>query len=136
MAAEANNKYAETVTKEEAIILANKAIGVIDEDCFFLSHVAEKCDTYRDKFQYILEKFSDDPDVFEIILKMKNKCESILVQKAAKGKEVNPIFGIFVLKSYHNLIETSKLQAEVTDSSQASKKAMTSNENDTQRESA
>ncbi len=130
MEAEFDNKYAESVTKEQAIALAQRAIEVIGDDCFFLSHVAEKCDTYRHKFEYILQKFNDDPEVFELIFKMRNKCESILVQKAAKGKEVNPIFGIFVLKSYHGLIETSKLQAEVevNDLSNVYKKAMSSNE--------
>jgi hypothetical protein len=137
MAAEANNKYAETVTREVALELANKALGFIDEDCFFLSEVAEKCDSYRHKFTYILNKFSDDDEVKDTIEKMYNKCESIVVRQAAKGK-INVALGIFILKSYHGLMETtvSKHELEVNDLSNLYKKAMSSNEKDTSRESA
>lgn len=111
MAAEQGNKYAETITKEAALALANKALSAINDDCYFLSDVAEKCETYRTKFNYILDKFSDDPDVFDTIKRMYNKCESIVVKKTADGKIV-PSLGIFILKSYHELVETSKVQQE------------------------
>ena len=46
---------------------------------------------------------------------MTNKCESIVVRKTASG-DINVALGIFILKSYHGLIETSKLQHEGGDS--------------------
>jgi hypothetical protein len=113
MAAEEGNKYAETVTKEKALELANKALSLIDDECYFLSDVAEKCETYRTKFNYIAEKFSDDPDVFDTIKRMYNKCESIVVKKTAKG-EIVPSLGIFILKSYHDLIEVNRVQSELS----------------------
>ena len=129
MAAEPNNKYAETVTREAALELANKAIEAIDDDCYFLSEVAEKCDTYRLKFMYLLQKFNEDDEVKDLLERMYNKCESILVRKAATNK-INAILGIFILKSYHNLVETNKTQHEFDASNfqNAYKKAISSNE--------
>lgn len=138
MAAEIGNKYAETLTREYALELAERARGHINDECFFLSDVAEKCGVHKKQFIYLLKKFNEDPEVSDAIERMYNKCESILVKHAAKGKEVNSIFGIFILKSYHGLIETSKTQHEVEVSDLASiyKKAMASNEKDTDRGSA
>jgi hypothetical protein len=113
MAAEQGNKYAETITKEVALELAQKALAAINDNCYFLSEVAEKCETYRTKFNYVLEKFKEDEEVFDAIKRMYNKCEAIVVKKTAKG-DIVPSLGIFILKAYHDLIETSKLNQEVT----------------------
>lgn len=107
MAAEEGNKYAEKITLEEAITLVELAYETISEDCYFLSDLADSCDTYRQKFEYILKKFSDNDQVFNTIKKIYNKCESIVMKKTAKG-DIVPSLGIFVLKSYHGLMETSK----------------------------
>jgi hypothetical protein len=130
MAAENDNKYAETITRETALALAKQALELINDECFFVSDVAEKCGIYRTKFNYILTKFNDDSEVKDALERMYNKCESILVKHSAKGKVVNPIFGIFILKSYHNLIEVNKTQheLEVSDLATLYKKAMSSNE--------
>ncbi|MCP4355961.1 MAG: hypothetical protein GY793_10105 [Proteobacteria bacterium] len=111
MAAEVGNDYAEYITKEFAMDLLAKANSVINEECYFLSDVAVKCDTYREQFNYIAKKFKNDFEVFNTIKRLTNKCESIVVMKTAKG-EINVALGIFILKSYHSLIETSKLQHE------------------------
>lgn len=111
MAAENENKYAEWITEEEALNIINKATDVIDEDCYFLSDVADKCGTYREQFNYIAKKFKDNKEVFNTIKRLTNKCESIVVKKTASG-EINTALGIFILKSYHSLIETNKLQHE------------------------
>lgn len=111
MPAEHGNKYAETVTREAALDLLGKALSVIGDDCYFLSDVAEKCETYRTKFNYLAEKFADDAEVFDTIKRIYNKCESLVVKKTAKG-EIVPSLGIFILKSYHDLIETNKVQNE------------------------
>ena len=106
-----NNKHAEWLTKDEALSILDKANSVISNKCYLLSSVAVKCDTYRTQFNYIGEKFRDDRDVFDTIKKMTNKCESIVAEKTADGS-INVALGIFILKSYHGLIETSKLQHE------------------------
>lgn len=111
MPAPEENKYAEYLTREVALDILNKAESVISKDCFFLSDVAVQCDTYREQFNYIAKKFKSDHEVFNTIKKLTNKCESIVVNKTAKG-EINTALGIFILKSYHSLVETSKLQHE------------------------
>lgn len=113
MAAEKNNKYAEKITLEDAIALAELAYSKISDKCYFLSHLADECDTYRDKFGYILEKFNDNEQVFRTIKKIYNKCESIVMQKTADG-DITPSLGIFVLKAYHGLMETSRQQTDIT----------------------
>lgn len=111
MSAETGNKYAEWLTEEEALNIIEKANEVINENCYFISDVADKCGTYREQFNYIAKKFKDNKQVFNTIKRLTNKCESIVVNKTAKG-EINTALGIFILKSYHNLIETSKTQLE------------------------
>ena len=105
------NKNAEWLTEEEALKILNKADEVIGDKCFFLSDVAVKCDTYREQFNYIARKFKNNKTVFNTIKKIINKCESIVAIKTAEG-DINVALGIFILKSYHGLIETSKLQHE------------------------
>jgi hypothetical protein len=61
----------------------------------------------------VLEKFKEDEEVFDAIKRMYNKCEAIVVKKTAKG-DIIPSLGIFILKAYHDLIETSKVNQEVT----------------------
>jgi len=111
MAAPENNKNAEYLTLEVAKSIIDKANEVINDDCYFLSDVADKCDTYREQFYYIAKKFKDNQVVFNSIKRLTNKCESIVVKHTADGK-INVALGIFILKSYHSLIETSKLQHE------------------------
>ena len=105
------NKNAEWLTEEEAMRILTKAEEVISNDCYFLSHVADKCDTYRDQFYYIAKKFKDNKTVFRTIKRITNRCESIVAIKTASN-EINTALGIFILKAYHGLIETSKLQHE------------------------
>ena len=106
-----NNKNAEWLTREEALSILDKALSVVSTKCYFLSDVADKCDTYREQFNYIAKKFKKDKAVFNTIKKLTNKCESIVAIKTAEG-DINVALGIFILKSYHGLIETSKLQHE------------------------
>jgi len=106
-----NNKHAEWLTKIEALSILDRANSVISNECYLLSSVAVECDTYRTQFNYIADKFKDDRDVFDAIKKMTNRCESIVAEKTAEGK-INVALGIFILKSYHGLIETSKMQHE------------------------
>lgn len=109
MAAPEGNKNAETITLEDAQSLALLALDKVSENCFYLSSVAVECDTYRQKFEYILQKFNSDDIVFNTIKKLYNKCESIVMEKTGKG-EITPALGIFVLKAYHGLMETSKVE--------------------------
>jgi len=111
MPAPENNKHAEYLTEEVALSILDKANEVINDECYFLSDVAVKCDTYREQFNYIAKKFKHNHVVFNTIKKLTNKCESIVVKKTAEGK-INVALGIFILKSYHSLIETSKMQLE------------------------
>ena len=111
MAAPKENKNAEYLTEEVALEILERANNVISEECFFISDVADKCGTYREQFNYIAKKFKNNHVVFNTIKRLTNKCESIVVKKAAKG-DINVTLGIFILKSYHSLIETSKMQLE------------------------
>jgi len=108
MAAQPGNKYAETLTKEYALNVALQSIEVINEDCYLISTVADKIGIYREKYAYLLNKFNDDPEVFNALKTIYNKCESIVAEKAAKN-EINTTFAIFIMKVYHGLIESSKL---------------------------
>lgn len=103
------NKNAETITLEDARSLALLALDKVSNECFYLSSVAVECDTYRQKFEYILQKFNSDDIVFNTTKKLYNKCESIVMEKTGKG-EITPALGIFVLKAYHGLMETSKVE--------------------------
>ncbi len=107
------NKNAEKWTLEAAIELAEKALRVVDNDCYFISSIAEKCETYRELFVFLLKKFNDDSIVFHTIKRMYNKCESIIWEKAAKN-EIDKTIAIFALKSLHGLMETSKLVTDQT----------------------
>lgn len=107
------NKNAETITIDVAINLLNEAYNTISEDCFFLSSVAEACGTYRRQFEYVAEKFKDNDVVFATVKRIYNKCESIVMEKTSKG-EIVPALGIFVLKSYHGLMESSKQHIDHT----------------------
>ena len=113
MAGSLGNKNAEKVTLEDAIELAELAYSKISDDCYFLSKLADECGTYREKFAYILEKFNNNEIVFRTIKKIYNKCESIVMEKTASG-DIVPSLGIFVLKAYHGLLETSKQQVDHT----------------------
>ena len=57
MPAPENNKNAEYLTEEVALSILDKANEVINDECYFLSDVAVKCDTYREQFNYIAKKF-------------------------------------------------------------------------------
>ena len=105
------NNNAEWLTEEEALKILQKANEVIGDDCYFLSDVADKCGTYRTQLDYIARKFKNNRAVFDTIKRITNKCESIVAIKTASN-EINTALGIFILKSYHGLIETSKLQHE------------------------
>ena len=113
MAAHKGNKYAEKWTRDQALTLVTKAYDIVSEDCYFISEVADRCDTYRDFFTYILQKFNDDEEVFRIIKRMQNKCEMIVAAKTAKG-DIIPSLGIFILKAYHGLTETSRQEIRHT----------------------
>ena len=106
-----NNKNAEWLTREEALSIIDRAFGVISNKCYFLSDVADKADTYKDQFYYIAKKFKNDKTVLRSIKRLTNRCEAIVATKTAEG-DINVALGIFILKSYHGLIETSKLQHE------------------------
>jgi hypothetical protein len=107
------NKNAEKWTVKEARKLANKALDAVDDETFFISSIAEKCETYRDLFAYLLDKFNDDEAVFRTLKRMYNKCESILWEKACK-QEIDKTIAIFALKSLHGLMETSKQEIDHT----------------------
>ena len=111
MPAPKENTNAEYLTEDVALEILEKANDIISNNCYFLSDVADKCGTYREQFNYIAKKFKNNHVVFNTIKRMTNKCESIVVKKTAEG-DINVALGIFILKSYHSLIETSKLQHE------------------------
>jgi|TARA_R110002020_G_scaffold64014_2_gene170309 hypothetical protein len=107
------NKNAEKWTVKEARKLANKALDAVDDETFFISSIAEKCETYRDLFAYLMDKFNDDEVVFRTLKRMYNKCESILWERASQG-EIDRTIAIFALKSLHGLMETSKQEIDHT----------------------
>ena len=107
------NKNAEKWTVKEARKLANKALDAVDDETFFISSIAEKCETYRDLFAYLMDKFNDDEVVFRTLKRVYNKCESILWERASQG-EIDRTIAIFALKSLHGLMETSKQEIDHT----------------------
>jgi len=129
MGAPEGNKFAEKWTIEQAQELADKAYNTVSDEHYFLSDVAEQCDTYRQFFSYILVKFNDDEKVFNTIKKMQNKCESIVAKKTAESK-IAVALGIFILKSYHGLTETSKLNLDANINSDNTHKVIFENYKD------
>jgi hypothetical protein len=125
MGAAKGNTNAEKVTLQDAIDLAELAYSKVTEECYFLSHLADECGTYRDKFAYILEKFNDNEIVFRTIKRIYNKCESIVMKKTAEG-DIVPSLGIFVLKAYHGLLETSR--TDITTNGESINKPLTPEE--------
>jgi hypothetical protein len=113
MAAEKENKYAEKWTVEAARELCERALNVISDDCFYISAVADEVEQYPDLFKYLADKFGNDDQVFRTIKRMYTKCERIITEKTGKG-HLTPSLGIFILKAYHGLIETSKQQIDHT----------------------
>lgn len=113
MAAAEGNKHAEKWTKEATLELLDKAAASINGKCYFLSEVAVAVDQYPELFTYLAEKFSEDTDVFQAIKRLYAKCEATITRKTADG-DIVPSLGIFILKSYHSLVETSKVQQEVS----------------------
>ena len=107
MGAPINNKNSEKWNLDKTRELAELAYNTVSDDCYFISEVADRCDVYRELFFYVLQKFNDDEVVFNTIKKMANKCEMIVAKKTAAG-DIVPSLGIFILKSYHGLTETSK----------------------------
>lgn len=106
MAAAKGNKYAEKWKVEDARELAHKAYDAVDEETFFMSTIAIKCDVYRELFGFLLKKFNDDEEVFLTLKKMHTKAESIIWSKSAMG-EIDKAVGIFALKALHGLYESS-----------------------------
>lgn len=102
------NSNAEKWTVEAARDLAQKALEAVSDDCYFIAAIAEECETYRELFFYLVNKFNDDEVVFNTIKRMYNKCEAIIWKKSANG-DMDKTIGIFALKSLHGLMETSKL---------------------------
>lgn len=112
MAAEQGNKYAEKWTLEETLALLERCYESVSNECYFLSEVADKVEEYPDLFKYLTRKFEDSEQVFRAIKRLYTKCEKIITRKTADG-EIVPALGIFILKAYHELVETSKVQNEV-----------------------
>lgn len=113
MAAEVGNKYAEKWTVEKARELCDRALNAISDDCFYISAVADEVEEYPDLFKYLAEKFGNDEQVFRTIKRMYAKCERIITEKTGRG-ELTPSLGIFILKAYHGLVETTKQQIDHT----------------------
>ncbi len=113
MPAPKGNKYSEKWTEEKARELAEKALKAVNDDCYFVSAIAEECGEYRELFTYLLKKFNEDDEVFHTLKRMYNKAESIIWKKAADGT-IDKTVAIFALKSLHGLMETSKQQIDHT----------------------
>ena len=115
MAGTLKNKNAEVYTVEDARRIAQEFHDAINSECYFLATVADKVGVYRELIYYLAERFKDDTIVINTIKKAKNKCESIVLHKTAKG-EIPQALGIFVLKAYHGLIEVQRqeIKADVT----------------------
>lgn len=112
MAAIKKNKYAEKWTKEEVLSVMYKALKSVNEDCYYLSEVCLASGVYPEWISRMLKKFQDDEQVCQAIKKMQLKCESMITRKTGKG-DIVPSLGIFILKSYHNLVETSRVEQKV-----------------------
>ena len=115
MAGTINNKNAEKWTEEKAVELAELALTKVGPKCFFLAHIADECDVYKDLFLYLMKKFNDNPIVFRSLKKMYNKAESEIWKQSSEGT-IDKTIGIFALKSLHGLMESSKsyVEADVT----------------------
>lgn len=113
MAAPLNNNNAGKWTVEDARELCQKALDAISTDCFYMSKVADKVDAYPQLFMYLAEKYGNDEIVFLTIKKMYNRCEAIITEKTGNG-DIVPSLGIFILKAYHGLVETSRQQIDHT----------------------
>lgn len=111
MSAELGNKYAEKWDLESTIDLFERAIDTVSPTCFYLASVCDELEIYPDLIKYLTKKFENEEKVFRLIKRLYVKCERIITEKTGDG-DISVPLGIFILKAYHGLIETSKQQIE------------------------
>ncbi|MCA9368211.1 hypothetical protein KC887_08230, partial [Candidatus Kaiserbacteria bacterium] len=72
----------------------------------------DRCDLYPQIWSYWLEKFADDPEVFEAIKRIEGKMENKVVKNALKG-DANATMSIFVLKNKHDWKDKTEADVNV-----------------------
>ena len=103
------NKNAEKWTFEEAEELLKKAIEISKKrDYDFIGEVAKKQGTYKDFYNYIVNKFTE---LKPLLKQIKANCESNCFYNGKKGNIV-PSMAIMNLKSNHGW--TDRVETDVT----------------------
>ena len=103
------NKNAEKWTFEEAEELLKKAIEISKKrDYDFIGEVAKKQGTYKDFYNYIVNKFTE---LKPLLKQIKSNCESNCFYNGKKGNIV-PSMAIMNLKSNHGW--TDRVETDVT----------------------
>mgnify|MGYP000344251912 FL=1 len=103
MAAPKGNKYNEKYDIKTAKKFFEDSLALVksDENIFYIGQVAVKMNTYRDLYDYLLDKFKEKDEDFRTIKKeIDTILESRVVEQTMQGK-ANPTFSIFMMKNNH-----------------------------------
>lgn len=99
MPAKKNNKYAEKWPKASVLYhLENIYNDVRDNKIFYLGVALANEELYADIWQYWLEKWGKDEEVFRLTKRIEAKLEANLISQSAHNK-INATIAIFVLKN-------------------------------------
>ena len=105
------NKNAEKWTFEEAEDLLKKAIEISKKrDYDFIGEVAKKQGTYKDFYNYIVNKFTE---LKPLLKQIKSNCESNCFYNGKKGNIV-PSMAIMNLKSNHGWTDRVETEQKTT----------------------
>jgi hypothetical protein len=112
---ELNNKNAEKWKIEDARTLLEDALKIVKDnpDLIWIGQIAEKQDTYRQIYDYLIEKFKEET-VFNTI---KRQIGSILESRIVTGSingDYNPTMVIFTLKNNFGWVDAQKVEQEIT----------------------
>ena len=103
MAAPKGNKYNEKWDLKTAKEFFKESLELVKEDTtvFFIGQVAVRMNTYRQLYEYLLDKFGEKDKDFDTIKKeIDTILESRVVEQTMQGK-ANPTFSIFMMKNNH-----------------------------------
>ena len=107
-----NNKVAEKWTKQETELFFNESLAISEKtDIYFIGTIAKELKTYRDVYNYLINKFP----VFSTIKdKIDSNIENNLFLAGLTDKDISTPLAIFGLKNSHNWKDKTEVVSNVT----------------------